>query len=175
MSPFYTSKSKSNDVCFLRYGVGQTNFLKILRKWKKPGDIILFFTHVYNKWRSYDVWFSRYKVWMTEFFLILDHFLPFYPIGNTKNQNFEKMKKTPGDIIISHKCTINNNHMMYDSWDLKHTRKFFLSIWAIFCPFTPLTTQKIKILKKWKKHMEISSFYICVTNIEVTYRGGCPT
>ena len=51
------------------------------------------FTHVYNKWRPYDVWFLRYKVWMTEFFLILDHFLPFYPIGNTKNQNFEKMKK----------------------------------------------------------------------------------
>ena len=47
---------------------------------------------------------------MTEFFLILDHFLPFYPIGNTKNQNFEKMKKTPGDIIILYMCTINANH-----------------------------------------------------------------
>ena len=35
--------------------------------------------------------------------------------NNSKNQNFEKMKKTPGDIIILHKCTINNNHMMYGS------------------------------------------------------------
>ena len=28
--------------------------------------------------------------------------------------------------------------------------------------FTPLIVQKIKILKKWKKHQEISSFYVCV-------------
>ena len=30
-----------------------------------------------------------------------------------------------------------------------------------FCPFTPLTAQRNKILKKWKKHLEIS-FYVCV-------------
>ena len=41
-------------------------------------------------------------------------------------------------------------------------RNNFLSFWVIFCPFTPLTTWKIKILKKWKKHLEISSFYTCV-------------
>ena len=34
---------------------------------------------------------------------------------NLKNQNFEKMKKAPGDIIILHKCTKNDNHMIYDS------------------------------------------------------------
>ena len=34
------------------------------------------------------------------------------------------------------------------------TDRIFLSFW-IFCPFTPLTTQKLKILKKWKKHLEI--------------------
>ena len=52
----------------------------------------------------------------TEFFLILELFLPFYPPNNPENQNFEKMKKkTPGDIIISHRCTINDNHIMYDS------------------------------------------------------------
>ena len=43
----------------------------------------------------------------------------------------------------------------------------YFSFWAIFCPFTPLTAQKIKILRKWKnekKHLEISSFYICVVS-----------
>ena len=35
-------------------------------------------------------------------FVILDHFLPFYPLNNPKNQNFEKMKKITGDIIILH-------------------------------------------------------------------------
>ena len=37
------------------------------------------------------------------------------PPKNPENQNFEKIKKTPGDIIILHKCTINDNHMMYGS------------------------------------------------------------
>ena len=43
----------------------------------------------------------------------------------------------------------------------------FLSFWAIFCPFTLLTTQKIKILKFWKKHLEISSFYTSVPKIMI--------
>ena len=45
------------------------------------------------------------------FFVILNCFLPFYPPNNTKNQNFEKMKKPPGDIIILHRCNINDNHI----------------------------------------------------------------
>ena len=35
------------------------------------------------------------------------------PLGNLENQNFEDLKKTPGDIIILHMCTTNDNHMMY--------------------------------------------------------------
>ena len=50
-----------------------------------------------------------------EFFVILDHFLPSYPTNNSENQDFEKMKKKPGDIIILHKCNTNDNHMMYGS------------------------------------------------------------
>ena len=46
---------------------------------------------------------------MTEIFVILDNFLPFDP-PNLKNQSFEKMKKTPGDIIILHECTKNHDH-----------------------------------------------------------------
>ena len=43
----------------------------------------------------------------------------------------------------------------------------FLSFLAIFCPFTLLTTQKIKILKKWKEHLEMSSSYTCVPKITI--------
>ena len=71
-----------------------------------------------------------------EFFLTLDNFLPFYHPNNPESQNVGKMKKTPGDIIISHKCTINNNNGMYDSRDMKCIGQNFLSFWAIFCPFT---------------------------------------
>ena len=48
--------------------------------------------------------------------------------------------------------------MIYGSWDVKQNGQNFLSIWAIFCTFSPLTTQKIKILKKWKMCLDISPF-----------------
>ena len=65
------------------------------------------------------------------------------------------MIKTPGDIIILHICTTNDNHMIYGSWDMVRDRCncYFSFCWGIFCPFTSLTTQKTKILKKWKKNI----------------------
>ena len=81
-------------------------------------------------------------------FVILDHFFPFYPPNNPKSQNFEKLKKAPGDIIVLHMCNINDNHLMYSSQDMKCDRQKFLSFWTVFCLFTSLATQKIKILKK---------------------------
>ena len=55
--------------------------------------------------------------------VILGHFLLFDPPNNLKNQNFEKMKHTPGDIIILHLRTKSNNHMIYDSWDMERKRQ----------------------------------------------------
>ena len=41
-----------------------------------------------------------FEIWSaTEFFVILDHFFPFYP-HDPENQNFEKMKKTGSSINI---------------------------------------------------------------------------
>ena len=51
------------------------------------------FTRAYHEWQSYDVWFLRYDVQQTELFVILGHFLSFYPNKNLENQNFEKMEK----------------------------------------------------------------------------------
>ena len=171
-----------------------------------PGDIILLYIHVYNKWWSYDIWFLKYKVQQTEIFNILGHFFPFSTLITWKIKILT-LKKTPGDIIILHICTTNDNHMMYGSWDIEHdkqklvilipflpcyplwTQKFkfwknkktpediiylqmctindrhmmygswdmecnkqnFLSFWTTFCSFTPLTTWKINILKRFKK------------------------
>ena len=136
------------------YGPRKSKFSK---KWKKHLKILSFYKH---KWQSYDVWFLRYGVQQTEFFVILDHFLPFHLPNNPKNQNLEKMKKTPGNIIILHKCTITDNYITYGSWDMKHDRQNFLSFWTIFCTFIPLTTQKIKILKKWKTPGDIHKWTI---------------
>ena len=79
------------------------------------------------------------------------------------------MKKTPGDITILHMCTINDNYMVYGSWDMEHNEQNFLSFWTIFSTFTPLKTQKIKILKKWKKQLEILSFYTSVPKIIIIW------
>ena len=95
--------------------------------------------------------------------IIFCHFGPFFnffPPDNLENQNFEKLKKAPGDIIILHMCTISSNHMMYGHFgpffallpppynpehqnfekktktpgDIKQTE--FFVILGYFCPFT---------------------------------------
>ena len=70
------------------------------------------FIQVHHKSRSYDVWFMRYKVQRTKFIVILGNFLPSDPPNNPKNQNFEKILKNPGNIIILHLCTTNDDHMI---------------------------------------------------------------
>ena len=95
------------------------------------------FTYVYQKSQSYDVWFLRYGVRQTEYFVIMDRFLPFYSPMDPENQNFEKMKKTLEDIIILQMFTINDSHMIYGFSDMECNRQNFLSFWTVFCPFTP--------------------------------------
>ena len=147
---------------FLRYGVRQ-NFLSFwaifchftpppddpenqnFQKKKMPGDIILSYTHVYHKGKSYDIWFLKYKVKQTE----ICHFVLFFALSALTNQKIKILKliKTPGDIIILHICTINGYHMMYGSRDMEHDRQKFLSFWTMFCPFTPNGPRKLKFCK----------------------------
>ena len=148
---------------------------------KPPGDIItLHMCTINDNHMMYGSWNMERD---RQFFVILDRlhitdmahnrchcyfsfwaiFLPFYLCNSPKNQNLQKMKKTPGDIIILHNCTKNHYHILYCSWDMIRDRcNCYFSFWAIFCPLTPLTAQNIKIFKKWKKHLEKLSFYICV-------------
>ena len=112
-----------------------------LKMKKIAGDIIIL--HICTKNNNH----MRHGSWNTEWdrqiVVILGHFLPFYLPNNLENQNFEKMTKASGDVIVLHMCTTNHNHMMYASWDVACDRHV-LSFWAIFCPFTPLITWKIK-------------------------------
>ena len=99
----------------------------------------------------------------TEFFLILDHFLPFYlpPPNNPENQNFVKNGNkylVPGDIIILHKCTKYDKHMIYGFWDMKNNRQIFFVILGQFLPFYPTSNPKNQNFEE-KKHLKILSFY----------------
>ena len=107
------------------------------------------------------IWCMIPEIWVCHARLNLDHFLPFYPTNNLKNQNFEKLKKTPGDTTILHKCTKNHDHMLHWSWDMACDRyNCYFSFGAISCPFTVWK----KKFKKWRKQLEIS-FYKSVLKI----------
>ena len=134
------------------------------KKMKKNCSRYHHFRHVYQNSQSCEVQFLRWGV-RQNVFVILRHFLPFYPPNNLENQNFEQIKKTPGGIIILNMIAINQNHIMYDSWDMEHDRHNFLSFWTIFCPFThtPHSNNPEKnFFEKMKKTLEISSFYTSV-------------
>ena len=146
-------KWQSHDVWFLRYGAQQRIFChlgsffgllhpygprkskfstKKNQKKKTSGDIIILHNVHHMVYGSCDMECNRQT-----FFVILDHFLPF--LKRWKNHGISFLQI----------CTINDNHMMYGSCDMDHDRQTFLSFWTIFCPFTPLTTPKIIIFKKW--------------------------
>ena len=95
------------------------------------------FTYVDQNSQSYDVRFLRYRVRQTKNFVILDHFLAFYlPPNDLEYQNFEKMKKIPGDIILLY---IHVYHKLrpHDIWFLKYKvrQKLFFDILVHFLPF----------------------------------------
>ena len=149
-------KWKSYDIWFLRYGAqrifcyfGQflallppspplslaTQKIKILKKWKLNTWRWYNFTHAYHKWQSYDVWFLRHEAPQTSFFVILDHSLAIYPHNHPKNQYLEKIKKTPGDIIILQNCATNHDHvMLHCSWDTKRINVIFIFHLGYFLP-----------------------------------------
>ena len=62
-----------------------------------------------------------------------------------ENQNLKNMKKTPGYIIISCICSINDDHSF-----------------GPFLPFYPLNKPQNQNFEKMKKCLEILSFYACV-------------
>ena len=65
--------------------------IKIKKKWKQHLEIISF-SNLYHKWQPYDVWFLRYQAQQTEYFVILNHFLPFYSPPPKKKNNILKNK-----------------------------------------------------------------------------------
>ena len=83
-------------------------------------------------------------------------------------KNKKKRKKSPIDIILLHVCTINEDYMMHGSWDKRCNRQEIFGRFLALLPL-PLTIQNMKILKKWKKHFDILSFYTCVPKMTIIW------
>ena len=95
-----------------------------------------------------------------EFLSLWAIFLPFQPPDNPENQNF-KIKRNTGDIIILHIWTINDNHMMYGSWDMEHDRQIFFVILDHFTLYRP---RKSKFWKNEKNPEDIVILQMCTIN-----------
>ena len=79
---------------------------------------------------------------------------------------FKKKWKKCLEILYfyAYMCTINEDHVIYGSWNIKCDIQKFLSFWDIFCPFSTLTTCKIKILTVKKTPGDIIILLICTIN-----------
>ena len=126
-----------------------TRKIIILKKWKKPGDIVIL--HMCTKNDNYIMYGSWEIEHHDRIFYHFKPFLPFYPTNNPKIQDFEKTKEAPGDIIL-HKCT--QKSWSYAILILRYGVRcnFYFSFWAIFCLFIPLTAQESKTLTNEKKN-----------------------
>ena len=71
-----------------------------------------------------------YSSWDTGVRPFLNHFCLFTPLKS----KFWKNETPPEDFIILHMCTINDNHMMYGSWNMEHDGQNFFVILNRFLP-----------------------------------------
>ena len=97
-----------------------------------------------------EIWSATHRI-----FCHFRPFLPFYTTNDLENQNFEKMKEKPGDITILQICNVNNNLVMYGSWDMERDGHNVL-ILGHFLPFSSLTIQKSKF---WRNENNASRYY----------------
>ena len=138
---------------------------------ENPGNIIILHkctkTHDHMLYCSWDMMHDRCNCYL----FILSNFFPVYPPHSPKNENMKKLKKT--DIIISSRyhhliqVYINHDHVLCCSWDLMCDRcNCYFSFRAIFCPFTPLKTRKMRIKKKKEKMPDIIILCNCTKNYD---------
>ena len=110
------------------------------------------------------------RVWQTE----IDNygsFFAFYllPLKTRKIRIMKKMKK--------YWCRYHHfphvyqkpqsNEIRFLRYGMRLTETFVIS--GHFSPFYPLTTREVKILKKWKMHLDMSSFNISEAKITIIW------
>ena len=86
-------------------------------------------------------------------------FLPFYSPNNLKNQNFKKLKKMPGDIIILHMCihVYACAHFVQDQISKHFATISNLSFFTGIFP-TNLKTAKVIPIHKKDSKLEVSNY-----------------
>ena len=97
------------------------------------------FTLVYHKWQSYHVWFLRYGARQAKMFVILDHFLPIFPLTTPKIKIFKKVRKNTWRY---YHFTNVYHEWQYDLWFLRYGEYFvILDHFLSFCSPNNLKNQ----------------------------------
>ena len=83
------------------------------------------------------------------------------------------MQKTPGDIIILHKCTKHHDPMLYCSWDMASDRLDVIVVFhfALFFPFYPSNSTKNQTVPEIKYVMNLFLIlcYFCLFFAPLTH------
>ena len=157
---------RATDIIFRHFGPFFCPFtpligwkIKILRKIKKPWRYHL--THVYHI-----SLFLRYGARQTEFFWSFWAIFCLTPLITQKIKILKKWKMEVSFYTSVAKIVIIC-YTVPETWRLTDVN-FIFHFGLFFYPFTPLTTRKIKVSKKQKKHLEIS-FYMFSQKIMITW------
>ena len=140
--------------------------MKISEKWKKYLEKSLFYT---SAPKLMIIGYTILEIWQVTSVIFVFHFgllLPFYLSNSPKIKISKKWKKKTWK--YQNFTQVCQKSWLYAilSWDMMHDRcNCYFSFWAIFCPSKPLTAPKIKISKKLKNYLEMSSFYTSVPKI----------
>ena len=113
------------------------------------------------------IWFIVTKKWCTHQYRLFRPLVALSTLFGPKNQNFSKIKKIPGHIIVLHQCTKNYNHMIFNSKNMMWIA--LQIILAHLCLLASFWSKNSKILKKRKKHLNISSFYTCMPTVTIIW------
>ena len=115
------------------------------------------------------IWCMVPKIWSATDIIFCHSGLLFALLPLYEPRKSKYSKKWKSTWRYYHFTNINDSHMMYGSSDMECYRQNFLSFWTVRCSFTPITTQKKKILKKWKNCLEILSFYTGLTEMRIIW------
>ena len=100
------------------------------------------------------IWYMVPEIWSAPdiIFCHLGSFFPLLPPNSLKNENFKKKKKNTERYhhfteVYQKSWSYAILFLRYGTWQMY----CYFSFWAILFPFTPITAQKMKISKKWKR------------------------
>ena len=92
-------------------------------------------------------------------------FCPFIPLTTQKIKILKKKERNTWIYYHLHRCTLNENHMMYGSWEIWSAKDRIFVILGYALPFYPTNSLKIQNFEKMKKtHGGIFILHKCTKN-----------